>query len=154
MEESKMVKLKNPEYPAGSQLFDVRYYTSPSECFEVIIYNPLTKKLEVYYEEPIIEEYKKEYISHYDGQPIQAAQIPMEHLYPVKCKPSQICRIIAETMKEDKWCSEYYEWYEQNRSYLKYNQLKKHMCECPWVLKADFTEDVYRSMVETQISRM
>ena len=44
---NKMVKLRNPEYPEGSQLFDVRYYTSPSECFEVIIYNPLTKKLEV-----------------------------------------------------------------------------------------------------------
>lgn len=147
--EKKMVKLRNPEYPEGSQLFDVRYYTSPSECFEVIIYNPLTKKLEVYYEEPFIdiwfvkEEYREEYISRYDNQPIQSAQIPMEHLYPVKCKPSQICKIIAETMKEDKWCSEYYEYYEQNRGYLKNNALKKHMCECPWVLKADFTEDVY-----------
>ena len=52
MEDSeKMVKLRNPEYPEGSQLFDVRYYSHPTECFEVVIFNSLTKKLEVYYEE-------------------------------------------------------------------------------------------------------
>ena len=70
----KMVKLRNPEYPMGSQLFDVRYYSHPTECFEVVIFNPLTKKLEVYYEEPFIDiwfvknEFKEEYISNYDAR--------------------------------------------------------------------------------------
>ena len=41
---------KELDYPAGSILFDVRYYRSP-ECFEVIYYNPITKRLEVKYEE-------------------------------------------------------------------------------------------------------
>lgn len=149
VESEKMVKLRDPEYPVGSQLFDVRYYSHPSECFEVVLFNALTKKLEVYYEEPFIDiwfvknEFKNEYISNYDGMPIQASQIPKEHLYPVKCKPSQICKVIAENVRDDKWCSEYTEYYERNCRSLKYAVLKKHMCTCPWVLKADFTEDVY-----------
>ena len=146
-DKEKFVKLRNPEYPEGSQLFDVRYYSKP-ECYEVIIYNPLTSQLEVYYEEPIIDiwflkkEFREKYLDN-DGNPYQISQVPTEECYTVQCKPSQISKLIAENMADDKWCSEYKEYYDMNHDELKPNQLKSYMCTCPWVFKADLTEDVY-----------
>lgn len=144
----KMIKLKDPVYPEGSQLVDVRYYTQPSECYEVILHNPLTNKLEVYYEEPIIDIWflKKENRHLYVDQrnkPYQVSQVLMEDCYVVSCKPSQISKVIAENMKEDEWCKDYYDYYYENKDEMNNLQMKRHMCECPWVFKADFTEDVY-----------
>jgi hypothetical protein len=45
---------KKLNYPEGSLLFDVRYCRSP-ECFEVVYWSPITNRLEVQYEEPIID---------------------------------------------------------------------------------------------------
>lgn len=143
------MKLKNPTYPEGSQLFDVRYYSYPNECYEVIIHNPLTNQLEVYYEEPIIEiwflkkEERHKYISEMDGKPYQMPQVLKEECYPIKCKPSQIPKLIAENVKGDEWCDEFYQYYIENKDEVRFKDLKRKMCECPWVFKADFTEDVY-----------
>ena len=67
-------------YPEGSMLFDVRYSRKP-ETFEVIYWNPLTKQLELKYEEPIIDIWflKEEYRTN----KYQISQAEMEKCYTV-----------------------------------------------------------------------
>lgn len=136
---SKIELLSNPEYPEGSLLKDVRYYRKTQdnpECFEVIIWNSLTKRLEVYYEEPIIDIWflKEEYRTN----KYQISQAPMEQLYKVLCKPSQVIRVIAEQIG-----GEYKEFYEANKDMMHQKEYKDYMLKCPWVFKADFLPDVY-----------
>ena len=126
-------------YPADSMLFDVRYYRQSQdckECFEVITWNPITRTLEVTYEEPIIDIWilKEEYRTN----KYQIAQVDMDHCYPFYCKPSQVARVIAQEIG-----GEWDQWYQQNKDQLNRNDVTRHMCECPWVFAADFEPPVY-----------
>ena len=126
---------KELDYPDGSILFDVRYYRSP-ECFEVIYYNPITKRLEVKYEEPYIDIWflKEEHRTN----EFQISQADLDKCYPVICKPSQVCKAIALHIG-----GEYKETFEKNPNKLDQRELKEYMLACPWVFKADFLPDVY-----------
>lgn len=136
---SKVELLTNPEYPEGSLLVDVRYYRRSQdnpECFEVIIWNSLTKRLEVYYEEPIIDIWflkEEKRTNQY-----QISQAPIPDCYPVYCKPSQVVKQIAENIG-----GKYAEWYEKNKDCIFQKEVKDFMLKCPWVFKADFLPDVY-----------
>lgn len=127
--------MKNVNYPEGSILFDVRYHYKP-ECFEVVYFNPITQQLEVEYEEPLIDIWflKEEHRTN----KYQISHVAMDLCYPVICKPSQVAKVIANNIG-----GEWKEYYEQNNGQISYYELKKHMCECPWVFKADFLPDVY-----------
>ena len=122
-------------YSPESMLFDVRYYRKP-ETFEVILHNPATNQLEVYYEDPIIDIWilKEEYRTN----EYQIAQVEMDKCYPFYCKPSQVPRVIAQEIGGD-WAA----WYESNKEVMNFNDLSRHMCECPWVFAADFEPSVY-----------
>ena len=123
-------------YPEGSLLFDVRYYKKPSEVFEVVYLNPLTQQLEVQYEPAIIDIWflKEEYRTNKR----QIAWTKMDQCYPIYCKPSQVSKMIAENIG-----GEWKEIYENYKDVMNPDDLKKKMCECPWVFKADFLPDVY-----------
>lgn len=131
----KIPKLKNIEYPAGSILFDVRYYHTP-ECFEVVYFNPITNQLEVEYEDPIIDIWflKEEYRTN----KYQLPHVPTDQCYPVFCKPSHVPRVIAENIG-----GEWKEYFDTYNGQIPNRELKDYMCKCPWVFKADFTPDVY-----------
>ena len=126
---------KELDYPEGSMLFDVRYHRKP-ECFEVIYYDPITKQLEVKYEDPIVDIWflKKEYRTNQ----YQISQAEMDKCYPVYCKVSQIPKQIAENIGGD-----YKEYYEANKDSIRPKEMNDFMCKCPWVFKADFVPDVY-----------
>ena len=136
--EEKKLQSKEPKplnYTAGSVLFDVRYYRKP-ECFEVITWNPITRQHEVNYEEPIIDIWfvKPEFRVHN----YQESQIEMDKCYPFYCKPSQVAKVIAQEIG-----GEWAEWYQANLDAENYNDITRHMCECPWVYAADFEPTVY-----------
>lgn len=129
---------KKLDYPEGSILFDVRYHRKP-ECFEVVYLNPITNQLEVQYEDPIVDIWflKKE-LRNLREYRYQVSQIEMDNAYPVLCKVSHIPKVIADEIGGD-WGK----WYQDNKESLQMFELKKHLCECPWVFKADFLPDVY-----------
>ena len=139
MEMGKIELLSNPDYPEGSLLVDVRYYKRSQdnpECFEVILWNSLTKRLEVYYEEPIIDIW---FLSEDKRtNKYQIAQAPMDDCYKVLCKPSQVLKAIADNVG-----GEYQDWYEKNKDVIFQDAVKNYMLKCPWVFKADFLPDVY-----------
>jgi hypothetical protein len=122
-------------YPEGSILFDVRYYRKP-ECFEVIYWSPITKQLEVQYEQAIADIWflKEEYRTN----KYQISQVEIDKCYPVYCKVSDIPKAIATNIG-----GEYKEFFDGHSAEMRQNDLAKHMCECPWVFKADFSPDVY-----------
>ena len=130
---------KKLNYPIGSILVDVRYYKRTKncpECFEVIYWNPLTRKLELQYEDPTIDIwFLKEENRSIENQ---IAWVEQKYCYPVYCKPSQIPAVIAQNIG-----GEYREYYEQNKDQMNSNDLAKEMCKCPWVFKADFEPSVY-----------
>lgn len=132
MEEKKIIsRVPKPlNYPADALLFDVRYHRKP-ECFEVITWNPITRQLEVNYEEPIMEIWflKPENRTNQ----YQIAQVKMDLCYPFYCKPSQVARVIAQEIG-----GEWAEWYETYKDQMRQHEITKHMCECPWVFSADF----------------
>jgi hypothetical protein len=122
-------------YPEGSLLFDVRYHRKP-ECFEVVYWSPITNRLEVQYEDPIIDLWflkEDERTNQY-----QISQAEIDKCYPVYCKPSQIPKVIANTIGGE-WLNKYNAGKDAYAIY----DLKKEMCKCPWVFKGDFTPDVY-----------
>lgn len=125
----------NTKYPEGALLFDVRYYRKP-ECFEIVYFNPVTNRLEVEYEDPIIDIWflKKEYRTN----KYQLPHVEQEKCYPVYCKPSQVPKIIAQNIG-----GEWEKKYEEGKDRYSAFEMKKIMCECPWVFKADFLPDVY-----------
>ena len=134
------------EFPEGTLLSDVRYYDKP-ECLEIIYHDPITNRLEVSYRKPIIdiwfikEEYRSECITTLkNGQTIehQIPQIELTKCYPKQCKPSQVAKVIAEEIG-----GPWLEKYETNKDVLSSYDLKRMMCECPYVMKADFEPDVY-----------
>ena len=129
-----MINLKK-EFPTGSILFDVRYNKSP-ETFEVIYWDPLTQRLEVKYITPIVDIWflKPEC----RNNKYQIAQARIEDCYPVYCKPSKIPETIAKHIG-----GEWEQIYEQMKDAYQVFDIKRKMCECPWVFKADFTEDAY-----------
>ena len=134
-----MSLFKRLDYPEGSLLVDVRYHPFrpyKAECFEVVYLDPITNRLEVKYEDPLIDIWflKKEYR---DNQ-YQISQAEMDKCYPVLCKPSQISKMIADNIGD-----EWQEIYENMKDILTPYDLKRQMCKCPWVFKADFTPDVY-----------
>lgn len=136
--EEKVIISKPPRplsYPAGAALFDVRYYQKP-EKFEVIFWNPVTERLELKYEEPIIDIWflkKEKRTNQY-----QIAQAPIADCYPFYCKPSQVAKVIAQEIGGE-WAKKYEELKDQLFTY----ELNSKMCECPWVFKADFEPSVY-----------
>ena len=129
------IKFDNFEFQEGSLLFDVRYYERP-ECLEVVYRDPSTNQLEVSYRKPMIDIWfvKKEFRTF----EYQISQIETDKCYPVFCKPSQVSKVIAENCG-----GEWAEYYERYKSEIRPNIMKKHMCECPYVFKADFMPDVY-----------
>ena len=124
------------DYPDGSILFDVRYTRKPSEEFEVVYWDPITQRLEVKYEKPIIDIWflKKECRTNQ----YQIAQAKIEDCYPVYCRPSQISNVIAQEVG-GAWAEVFENMLPNYGTY----EIRKKMCECPWVFKADFKEDVY-----------
>lgn len=142
------------QYPEGSQLFDVRYYRKPKECFEVIYWSPVTQRLEVNYEKPIIDIWflKKEYRGD-ERSKFQRAWIEQDKCYCVHCLPSQVAKKIYEHAgdavyydhrknKTQYTYAQIYEQIQEDPSYTK-NKLTKLMCENPWVFKGDFIPEVY-----------
>lgn len=129
------MNLPELKYPEGSLLFDVRYSRSP-ENFEIIYWSPITKQLEVQYEPPIVDIWflKEEYRTNQ----YQISQAESDKCYPVYCKVSDIPKAIAINIG-----GEYKEFFDNNSATMRSNELAKHMCECPWVFKADFSPDVY-----------
>lgn len=117
-------------YSTESVLSDVRYYRNP-ECFEVIVWNPITRQLEVNYEEPLIDIWflKPENRTNV----YQIAQSKMDDCYVFWCKPSQVARVIAQEIG-----GEWADWYTEHVNQCHPNDVKSHMCECPWVFVADF----------------
>lgn len=122
-------------YSADAMLFDVRYCRSP-ESFEVITWNPITRQLEVNYEEPIVDIWFLKPENR--NNKYQISQIDMDLCYPFYCKPSQISKVIAQEIG-----GEWAEWYEANKEQYNPNDIQRHMCECPWVFAADFDPTVY-----------
>lgn len=140
------IKFDTTDFPEGSLLFNVTYYDKP-ECLEVVYYNPITNQLEVSYRKPIIDIWfiKPEYrylciTKNPDGSITehQISQINKDQSYAINCKPSQVPKVIAEEIG-GKWV----EKYEQNKDTMNSFDLKAMMCECPYVMKADFLPDVY-----------
>lgn len=123
------------KYSSDAMLFDVRYSRSP-ETFEVITWDPITKQLEVTYEEPIIDIWflKEEFRSN----KYQITQVDIDKCYPFYCKPSQVARAIAQEIGGD-WKN----WYDENKDIYESHDITRHMCTCPWVFKADFEPTTY-----------
>ena len=142
MEGTKTIQSRQPRpftYPEGTFLFDVRYYRQTSEnpeCFEVVIWNPITRQMEVHYEEPIIDIWflKPELRIH----DYQVTQEYMDNCYPFFCKPSQVPRVIAQEIG-----GEWAERYKRNKDQMRQGDLARDMCECPWVFSADLDPTVY-----------
>lgn len=130
-----MIKPRELDYPEGSILFDVRYSRKP-ECFEVIYLDPITKQLEVKYEEAIVDIWflKEEYRTNQ----YQISQTEMDKCYPVYCKISQIPKAIAENIG-----GEWKEYFDKNSAEMRPKELTDYMNKCPWVFKSDFVPDVY-----------
>ena len=130
-----MVEYPKLDYPEGATLVDVRYCNKP-EQFEVIFLNPILGKLDVKYEEALIDIWclKKECRTN----KFQIAQTKTDQCYKIICKPSQVPKIIAKEMG-----GEWQNWYENNKGCVSNREMSGHMCECPWVFKADFLPDVY-----------
>lgn len=128
--------VKQMDFPEGTILVDVRYVRYPTECFEVVYRSTVTNQLEVSYEEPLIDIWfmKEEYRTN----KYQIAQCPIDQCYKIICKPSQIPKLIAENIG-----GEWKKIYDETHAVMNFYDLKKKMCECPWVFKADFTPDVY-----------
>jgi hypothetical protein len=128
-------KTLRKHYPEGTILFDVRYNRSP-ECFEVVYYNPITQRLEVNYEEAFVDLWflKPECRTNQ----YQISQAHIADCYSITCKPSHIPRVIAQEIG-----GEWAKLYESMKDAYGMFDIKKKMCECPWVFKGDFTEDVY-----------
>lgn len=128
-------KYLRKHYREGTILFDVRYHRSP-ECLEIIYWDPITQRLEVKYEKPIIDIWflKPECRTN----KYQISQARIADCYPVYCKPSQVAQTIAKEIG-GQWA----EIYEQMHDAYGVFDIQKKMCECPWVFKADFKEDVY-----------
>lgn len=126
---------KEMKYSSDTLLFDVRYYRNP-ECFEVITWDPITRQLEVSYDEPIIDIWflKPEFRTN----KYQIAQVKMDKCYPFYCKPSQVAKVIAQEIG-----GEWAEWYHTYHEQCDKSDVTKHMCECPWVFAADFEPTVY-----------
>lgn len=124
------------DYPEGSSLVDVRYCTSP-ERFEVIFLNPILGKLDVKYEEALIDIWflKKEFRTN----KYQISQTEIEKAYKIICKPSQVGKMIAREIDNEEWRG----WYTEHSGYMSNRDINKHMCECPWVFKGDLLPDVY-----------
>lgn len=138
--DEKLIVSKPPKalsYPEGSILFDVRYYQKP-ETFEVIFWNPVTNKLELKYEQPIIDIWflkKDKRINEH-----QVTQVPIDDCYPFYCKPSQVAKVIAQEIGGD-WAQTFTD-ISGNPMTGQY-EINSKMCECPWVFKADFEPSVY-----------
>ena len=96
-------------YPEGSILHDVRYVKQP-ESFEVIYFNPITNRLELAYEDPIVDIWflKEEYRT--NVYQIPCAEI--DKCYRVICKYSQISRMISENCGGE-W-SDHYDKYSNS----------------------------------------
>lgn len=135
VDKSFIQKPKDVSYTEGTMLVDVRYYKNP-ECFEVVYLDPVTKKVEVNYEEAYITIWflKEEYRTN----KYQIPQAEKDKMYPVQCKPSQIAAMIAKHIG-----GEWQKIYDESKEYMKAHELKSKMCECPWVFGADFLPDVY-----------
>lgn len=130
-----IMRLKELDYPEGSILFDVRYCKNP-ESFEVIYLDPITKQLEVKYEEPVVEIWflkEENRTNRY-----QIPQVEIDKCYPVCCKVSQIPKTIAINVG-----GEYQKFYEENKDSVDRKVLVDYMNRCPWVFKSDFQPDVY-----------
>ena len=129
------MKLKELDYPEGSILFDVRYYRKP-ECFEVVYFDPITKQLEVKYEDATVDIWflKEEYRTN----KYQISQAEIDKCYPVYCKISQIPQAIAINIG-----GEYKQYFDENSATMNRRELTDYMNKCPWVFKADFVPDVY-----------
>ena len=129
------IKFDTWEFPEGTVLHNVSYYEKP-ECLEVVYKDPIIKRLEVSYRKPVIDIWitKPEFRSY----KYQIPQEKMENCYSIKCKPSQVAKIIAEEIG-----GEWLKKYEENKDTMNSYDLKAMMCECPWVFKADFLPDVY-----------
>ena len=131
------MKVEYPEleYPDDSYLVDVRYYPYP-ETLEVIFLNPITNKLDVKYEEPLVDIW---FLSEkHRTNKFQIAQTRIDQSYKVICKASQIPKAIAENIG-----GEWKKKYEEHKGVWNNRTMKDEMCKCPWVFKADFTPDVY-----------
>ena len=131
------VKMTPFDYPAGSILFDVRYYKMPTECFEVVFYNPLTRELELKYEPAIVDIWflkPEERTNKY-----QISQVEIDRCYQFNCKPSQISKVIAQEIGGE-WQKLYEDMIADE---YPSNEISKKMCECPWVFKADFEPAAY-----------
>ena len=133
-----MIKSRKPQelnYSEDAVLFDVRYCQKP-ESFEVITWNPITRQLEVTYEEPMIDLWFLKRDERTNKHQIEYAD--MDRCYQFWCKPSQVSAVIAQEIG-----GEWYDWYQANVNQYKENDVKKKMCECPWVFCGDFDPTVH-----------
>ena len=130
-----MVDFPKLDYPEGSSLVDVRYYPHP-EKFEIIFFNPVIDKLDVRYEDPLIDIWFLK--PDFRTNKYQIAQIKTEHAFKVITKPSRVPYEIAKEIG-----GEWGEWYNAHKGSYSNKEIMNHMCLCPWVFKADFTPDVY-----------
>ena len=114
-----IMRLKELDYPEGSILFDVRYCKNP-ESFDVIYLDPITKQLEVKYEEPVVEIWflKEENRTN----KYQIPQVEIDKCYPVCCKVSQIPKTIAINVG-----GEYQKFYQENKDSVDRNVLVEYM---------------------------
>lgn len=129
------IKFDTFEFPEGSLLVNVNYYEKP-EGLEVIYHDPITNRLEVSYRKPLIDIWfiKPEFRTN----KYQISQIHKDKCYQINCKPSQVAKVIAEEIGGE-WLQKYENYKDSMSSY----ELKSMMCECPYVMKADFMPDVY-----------
>lgn len=123
------------DYPEGSLLVDVRYNTYP-EFFEVIYLNPITNRLDVKYEEPLVDMWFLR--ERFRTNKFQIAQCEIDRAYKIICKPSQVSKYIAANIGGD-WGA----YYEKRKGVLTNKTMTEKMCRCPWVFKGDFLPDVY-----------
>lgn len=131
-------KPRRLDFPDGSILFDVRYYRKPSECFEILYWDPCTKRLELKYEPAIIDIWFLK--PDCRTNKYQISQANMDDCYVFYCKPSQVGKVIAQEIGG--------EWMDIYNSLMSYNDMtdsdiNRKMCECPWVFKADFEPASY-----------
>lgn len=124
------------KYSNNAVLFDVRYSKAKSECFEVVTWDPTTRQLEVSYEEPIVDIWFLKPEERTNQR--QIAEVEMSRCYQFWCKASQIPAVIAQEIG-----GEWSEWYHANKEHMKFNDIKRKMCECPWVFVADFDPVVH-----------
>lgn len=123
------------DYPEGSALVDVRYNKFP-ELLEIIYLNPITQKLDVKYEEPLMDMWVLK--DRFRTNKYQISQTKIECSYKVICKPSQVTKYIAANIGGG-WL----DYYNNHKGCMTDKTLTEKMCKCPWVFKADFLPDVY-----------